>query len=154
MDVVENATPVRVALATFKSVLDTMKVIADFDRFSNYAGYRERSRSGLGRFFSSTDIVRRQVYVMSDLFRNMQGVYLDGGSDPEQKITMKGIFEERCEPAIFLNGTLMTGMNAAEIDAFVRPKDVVGIEVYSQTQAPPQFQAALGGCGSIVFWLK
>ncbi len=154
VDVIDGAAPVRVALATFKSVLDTMKVIADYDRFSNYAGFRERSRSGLGRFFTDADLARRQVVVTTDLFRNMQGVFVDSNSDPEQQITMRGVFSERCVPAVYLNGTLMVGIDMAGIDAFVRPKDVVGIEVYSQTQAPPQFQPGLSGCGSLVFWTR
>ncbi len=154
VDVIDGAAPVRVALATFKSVLDTMKVIADYDRFSNFAGFRERSRSGLGRFFTGADLAKRQVIVTTDLFRNMQGVFVDSDSDLEQRITMRGVFTERCEPAVYLNGTLMMGMNMSEIDAFVRPKDVVGIEVYSQTQAPPQFQPGLSGCGSLVFWTR
>ncbi|MBL0169207.1 MAG: carboxypeptidase regulatory-like domain-containing protein [Gemmatimonadaceae bacterium] len=154
VDVIDSAPPLRVALATFKSVLDTMKVIANYDRFSNLAGFRERSRSGLGRFVTAADLVRRQVFATSDLFRNMPGVYLDGGSDLDQKIYMRGIFSDRCEPAVYLNGTLMTGLNASEIDAFARPSDILGIEVYSQSQAPAQFQPGLGDCGSIVFWTK
>lgn len=154
VDVVEGAAPLRVALATFKSVLDTMKVIANYDRFNNLAGFRERSRSGLGRFFTSLDLARRQIYNTTDLFRNMNGVFVDSDSDLEDVIWMRGDFAERCQPVVFLNGTLMVGMNISEINAFVRPKDIVGVEVYTQSQAPPQFQAALSGCGSLVFWTR
>ncbi len=154
VDVIDGAPPVRVALATFKAVLDTMKVIANYYRYSNLAGFRERSRTGLGRFMTPADIARRQPLVTTDLFRNFPGVFLDGPRGFDQQIYMRGVFVDRCVPSVFLNGAVMNGVSATDVDAFVDPDDIVGIEVYSQSQAPAQFQPGLTGCGSIVIWTR
>ena len=154
VDVIDDAPPVRVALVTFRSVLDTMKVIANYNRFSNLAGFRERSRTGPGRFLSAADIARRQPIVASDLFRNFPGLFLDGPRGYDQQIMMRGLFAERCAPAVYLNGAVMNGLSANDVDGFVRPEEIVGIEVYAQNQAPAQFQLGMTDCGSIVIWTK
>jgi hypothetical protein len=154
VDVIQSAPPLRTSLVTFKSVLDTMKVIANYDRYTNLEGFRTRGRTGLGRFITSADIARRKPVFTSDLFRNIPGVYLEGASDPSSRILMRGIFSDRCEPAVYVNGALLTGISSTDLDQFVRPQDIVGVEVYTETQAPPQFRPGLSDCGSIVFWTK
>ena len=154
INIIDQAPPVVLALATFKSVLDTMKVIANYDRFSNLAGFRERSKTSLGRYVTEADIARRQPIVTSDLFRNFPGLFLDAPRGTVQFLEMRGAFTERCVPSVYLNGAVMNNLSATDIDAFVSPRDIIGIEVYSQTQAPAQFQLGLSGCGSVVIWTR
>ena len=172
VDVVDGAPPINFSLATFKSVLDTMKVLADYDRYSNLAGFRERRRSGVGRYLSSGDIAKRDPLVTSDLFLMLPGVYVEylqpedttsafastggGGTSmaTERSILMRGTTTNRCIPAIYINGNWMQNIVITDIDAFMRPESLEGIEIYSATQTPPQFQPGLTGCGSIVFWRR
>jgi hypothetical protein len=153
VDVVDSAPALRVALVTFKSVLDTMKVIANYDRYSRLAGFRERSRTGTGRYITADDLARRQPTVLTDIFRSVPGLFLDG-YDMDATIMMRGSVEEQCTPAIYVNDHLMSGLSASSIDMLVHPKEVIGIEIYSSTTVPPQFQPGLSGCGSIVIWSK
>ncbi len=153
VDIVDSAPAVRVALNTLRAVLDTMKVVAAIDRNTGLAGFRERQRSGLGRFLTPDDIARRVPTATSELFRMIPGVYYEGG-DQDARILMRGTFEDRCEPTIYINGGAMPGLSALDIDAFVRPREVAGIEIYSASQAPAQFLPALSGCGSIVIWTR
>ena len=153
VDVVEGAPPVRVQMQTFKAVLATVKVTASYDRFRKLEEFKERSRTGAGRYMTADDIAKRQLVVMSDLFRNMPGLYLDGTSADAQ-ILMRGVFEDRCVPTIYINGSPMEGLTVSDIDVMVRPSEVAGIETYTPGTAPLQFQSALGGCGSIVIWTK
>ena len=163
INVVQDAPAVRVALATLKSVLDTVKVSANYERYSRFAGFRERSRSGVGRYLLPDEIAQRAPGAVSDLFQAMNGVYVDGGADPERKLMMRGIFQDRCQASIYINGHFMNGMTIGDIDAYVVPKDVVGIEVYQAGTVPAQFQmgelqndsaAARGNCGSVAIWAK
>ncbi len=154
VDVVEGARPAEVYLATFQSVLDTMKVRAKFDRFVEMAGFRDRAKSGLGRFLTADDILRRQPNVTSDLFLSIGGLFVDRPGDLDTKVLMRGLFTDRCTPAIYLHGQVMNDINASDLDAFIRPSDIAGIEVYAAGQAPPQFVPGLSGCGSIVIWSK
>jgi hypothetical protein len=176
VDVIDGAPPVVFALETFKSVLDTMNVRANYDRYSQLEGIRERRRSGIGRYLGGTEIARRAPIQTSDLFRTIPGVYLepassanmqsvfnDGGTaDPFDGDTpeglafvMRGTFARRCIPRIYWNDTLLPkSVSASELDALIQPQNIVGIEVYASTAVPPQFQQGLGGCGSLVFWTK
>lgn len=154
IDIVDRSPPIVVSMATFKSVLDTMKVIANYDRFSNLAGFRERSRTSLGRYLTAADIARRRPAVTTDLFRNFPGLFLDAPRGTEQYLQMRGVFTERCIPSVYLNGAVMNNLSATDIDAFVSPPDIIGIEVYSQTQAPAQFQLGMTDCGSVVIWTR
>lgn len=152
VDVVASTAPVRVALSTFKAVLDTVKVSATrYDR--DLSGFVDRSRGGgVGRFLTARDITRRGAIVASDIFKNVPGLTV-AGHGLERELTMRGSFGS-CTPEIYLNGQFMPRMEAEDIDSFVTPERITAIEIYTDGHAPPQFSQALGGCGSIVIWHK
>ncbi len=154
VDIVDTVAPLKVALATFKSVLDTMKISATRTVDMNLVGFQERRRSSVGRFLAPRDIAVRQPFVTSEIFRSVPGLFLDRTMDAEEKVMMRGLFEDRCEPAIYINGQWMNGLTSGDLDGFIRPNDIAGIEVYMAGQVPAQFQPGLGGCGSLVFWTK
>ena len=154
VDIIDSMAPMRVALATFKSVLDTMKVSATRTLDMNLVGFQERRRSNMGRYLTPSDIAVRQPFVTSEIFRSVPGVFLDRTMDAEEKVMMRGIFTDRCEPAIYINGQWMNGLTSGDLDGFIRPNDIAGIEVYRAGQVPAQFQPGLGGCGSLIFWTK
>jgi hypothetical protein len=153
VDVVDGAGAVNVSLATLKSVLATVRVTANYDRYEKLQGFQQRSRGGMGRFLNTEEIARRDNGETSDLFRMLPGVYVDN-RHPDARILMRGMFEDRCAPDIYINGAVMSALSIADLDAFVRPKELVGIEVYSPGMVPSQFQLGMGGCGSIVIWTK
>ncbi len=173
VDVLDSAPPLRVALATFKSVLDTMKVAANYSGYSRLEGFRERSRSGVGRYLTAADIAKRNPLVASDIFRMVPGVYLERATQADTEsifsnresnvadstastgdvmIVMRGLFASRCIPSFFYNGAELRDLTVDDIDMFVRPSTLAGIEVYAAGQVPPMFQSARGGCGAIVLW--
>ena len=154
VDIVDSVAPLRIALATFKSVLDTMKISATRTVDMNLFGFQERRRSSVGRFLTPRDIAVRQPFVTSEIFRSVPGLFLDRTMDDDEKVMMRGVFEDRCEPAIYINGQWMNGLTSGDLDGFVRPNEIAGIEVYMAGQVPTQFQPGLGGCGSLVFWTK
>jgi hypothetical protein len=154
VDIVDSVAPLRIALATFKSVLDTMKISATRTVDLSLLGFQERRRSSIGRFLTPRDIAVRQPFVTSEIFRSVPGLFLDRTMDAEEKVMMRGVFEDRCEPAIYINGQWMNGLTSGDLDGFIRPNEIAGIEVYMAGQVPTQFQPGLGGCGSLVFWTK
>jgi hypothetical protein len=152
VDAIEGVAPMRVALATLKSVLDTMKVSASRIGADRFIGFEERRKSQFGRFLTSKDIARMSPRGVADIFRSLPGVRVDGNSFTEA-IYMRGVFEERCEPTFYVNGHQMR-VDTGDLDALVRPEEITGIEIYQTGTAPPQFSPGLSGCGSIVFWTK
>jgi hypothetical protein len=152
VDVVAGAPPVRVAMATLKSVLETVKVTASA-MTTHMLGFQERRRTMMGRFLTEEDIVRRAPNATSDLFRSFPGVTFHG-HDADAMIKMRSIFDEEtgCDPVFFLNGSAIRGIGISELNAFVVPREIVGVEVYQQGTVPAQFQSGATGCGAIVFW--
>ncbi|HCT57700.1 MAG TPA: hypothetical protein DGD08_10915 [Gemmatimonas aurantiaca] len=167
VDVVEDAPPQHVSLVTFKSVLDTMKVIASPAPLVA-GGFLERRRSGLGTYITANDIAVKTAMMTSEIFRNIPGIYLeypqsadiDGErpassmNSPEPVVLMRSNAGTRCFPTIVYNGTLMQHLSTPDLNSFLNPKNILAIEVYRPGQAPPNFQIGLSGCGSIVLWTR
>jgi outer membrane receptor for ferrienterochelin and colicin len=109
-------------------------------------------RSGTGRYLTAADIARRQPQVASDLFRNMPGVYTQidsGGFDGH--IMLRGNMRESCTPSIYLDGVRISGFDGYvtpgittdDLNGWVRPNEIAGIEVYSGPGTPAQYQQGM-----------
>jgi hypothetical protein len=160
VDVVAGAPQVRTALETFENVLDTVRVRAATNRAADEGGFELRRKTiGTGKFLTEDDIRRRNPIETSDLFRSVTGIRLD---EAGRTIKMRGAFDD-CAPTVFVDGALlpaaMTGspptpqVSPDDINAWVNPRDIVGIEIYHDVP-PAQFQVGLSGCGSIVIWTR
>jgi hypothetical protein len=171
VDVVAGLGPIPVELSTMKAVLDTVRVTAPRLRDRVRAGFDQRVRTGLGRYMTAAEIARRPAVYASDLFRTMPGLRLGSASDTlqsdmvtliapddvktsERRVLMRGIAGDWCAPSIYLDGALVDRLTADDIDAWVRPGDIAGIEVYTEATVPAQYQRGRRGCGSILIWRK
>lgn len=156
IDVISGAQPLHIALSTMRSVLDTVKVNATRLSAQQQAEFNHRRRSGMGRYLSAEEIARRQAVYTSDLFRSIPGVRFDrtstGGQLGAPPIMMRAAVGGMCAPSIYIDGHYMFEMSADDLDAFVQPSEITGIEVYTGATAPPEYQQGLNGCGSIVIW--
>jgi hypothetical protein len=154
LNVLDDTEAPPVALSSNKSVLETVKVRANYSRFADLKGFRERTRSGVGRYYNEQDIERRMPTVTSDLFNSMSGIYIEYGANGEKYFMVRGMGSDKCIPSVFLNGAELRGLDASSLDTFVNPARIIGIEVYQGGFAPMQFQSAMTGCGAIVFWTR
>jgi hypothetical protein len=166
VDVVAGAAPVRIALATLKSVLDTVKVSERREHRFDPHGFEERSRSNIGRYLTAADVARRNPTQTSDIFRQVPGVRLADSTGTDSRIVMRGLTATGfCPPTIFINGAPFYDISADQLNTFMRPKDVAGIEIYAGLTAPAEYQQGLRGglrtrgegrdpCGSILIWTK
>lgn len=169
--VLEGASPVRVSLATLKAVLDTVRVRSN--RLSNRdrSGFADRKKTGPGRYLSAADIGRRPAVFASEIFRSIPGVRIgyasdtlatdmviavnpDDMSNTDKRLLMRGIEGDWCAPAIFLDGVYMPSFGSDDIDAWIKPSAIAGIEIYSEATVPNEFMKQRSGCGSIVIWRK
>jgi len=160
VDLLDSTPPTRFALNSLQAVMDTVRATALRNGTSNLAAFEQRRREGQGQYLGAEEIRRRAPVLTTDLFRAFRGVYWDGGG-PEAAIQMRGTFGERCAPTFFLNGAMMNALSGEDLDLFVKPELIVGLEVYTPGTAPPQFQNYGGGdnagsnaCGSIVMWTR
>jgi len=144
--------PVELRLATVVSMLDTVRVTASRRRLEG-TGFEQRARRGAGRFVTTKDMLRQPVFSTSQVFQTVPGMWLERTSLGANRVTMRGAFG-RCSPSVYLDGQHMRHLSAEDIDAFVSPDEVAGIEIYSEAAAPPEFVPDFGGCGSVVIWTK
>jgi len=151
VNIVEGAGPVRFTLSTLKAVLDTVKIRAS--RLALDEGFTRRVRMGQGKFIGPEEVVRANPINTTDLFRRLPGVRMDSA---QGAILVRGAFDPTgyCEAAVFIDGKYMRTFTGEDIDDYVPPKNVAGIEVYSGAFVPAEFQVGLSGCGAIVIWTK
>jgi hypothetical protein len=156
VNIVADAPALRIALSTFKSVLDTVKVVAGRSTERERTGFIERSKSGTGTYLTADDIARRKSIVASDIFRMVPGVRVQVDTNGfEKQLMVRGRnLSEWCSAMVYLDGHRLERVSADDIDGMLRPDEIAGIEVYAGAEVPPQFQLPLSGCGSIVIWTK
>ncbi len=152
--VVDGIPPVRVELSTFKSVLDTVKIIGERMADRHNSGFEERKRTGLGRYLTAADLERRGALFTSDVFRNLLGTRLERDETGERHILVRSAFGEWCEPSVHIDGLYMWNLTADDIDGMVSAKSVKAIEVYNEATTPAADQRGLSGCGTILIWTK
>jgi hypothetical protein len=112
-----------------------------------WVGFRERQRTTTGRFFTRDEIVRHRVVRVSQLFQGVAGFRVIPSRDGN---TTAVVGRGNCQPTIYLDGIRMANLGAGQLDQLLVPDHVEGLEVYSGSQTPGQFQA--GRCGTIVAW--
>ncbi len=150
INVVADAPPLHIALSTLKAMLDTVMIRASrLPGDANSMGFNYRRRSGAGHYITPEDIQRLPVVVTSELFRRVPGMRSDGDN-----IEMRGAFATWCAPAIFIDDHYMSFLTKEDVDDWVHPEHIAGIEIYSDASVPAQFRVGLGECGSIVIWTK
>ncbi len=156
VDVVEGRAPIRVELATLKSVLDTVKIRATRDADRHKSGFEDRRRQGYGKFVTTADIERRKPFVLSDMLKMQPSVQLERGTDGSQTITIRGPIGDRCIADFYLDGMFVGNLAAEDLDNYFTPQSIRGMEIYAGAAVPGQFNRGLGGtaCGVIAVWSK
>ena len=182
IDASSGSTSMFIVLSTVRSVLDTIRVRAFNLRAGDIAAFNERKHSGVGHYLTADDVEKRRPLTTSELFRSMPGVKME--MDPsgiEARILLRGNMTSYCSPAIFLNGRRISGsdgfsvpgITTDELDTWVRPHEIAGIEVYTGLGAPMEYRAGMrtesglaidrrdgvdsnkdSSCGSILIWMK
>lgn len=154
VNIIDGSPPVRITLSTFQAVLDTVRVQANALGFDQNGFLQRRRSSGGGHFLTPEDVAGRHPIVTSDLFRMVPGLSLERSDSGYVAIKMRGTFEDKCVPSIYIDGAYLGDFSADDVDGAVHPNEIAGIEVYAGAELPAQFQRALSGCGSIVIWTK
>ncbi len=153
VDVTADAPPVRIALHPRVIPLAPVHVVGTRMPGLTWSGFEARRRSHGGRFITAADIERLRYFNVSDVLETIPGLQRERSMEGRQ-LFMRGLFSDRCVPAVFLNGTMMRNLSADELDSLVLPRDVAGVEIYSPPHVPAEFVVSLGECGSIVIWTR
>ena len=108
-------------------------------------GFDQRRRTMAGTFFTREAIEAADVMEFSDLMRLVPGMRVVPTGAFGHRLLMRG-----CRPDLWLDGTFV-GANA-DVDSFLRPRDLEGIEIYRGSVVPGQFGTTQ--CGAVVAWSR
>ncbi|HVE78247.1 MAG TPA: carboxypeptidase regulatory-like domain-containing protein [Gemmatimonadaceae bacterium] len=134
-----------IALGPRVGTLETVAVYAAPTRGKR--GFSTRMEQGFGRFLTAERIQRSGAYLVTNLLMTVPG--LRGGHANGRPVI---VGRDDCVPEVYLDGVLLSG-GASELDRWVRPADVGGIEVYADpTLAPPQYSH--GNCATVLVWTQ
>lgn len=123
------------------------------------AGFEARRRAGAGSFLSGDEMEKRSVSGISEALQRMGGLWgtlADGGRS--WAFTMRSATTgQSCRPRVYVNGFLWPewGNPFEDLESMYRARDLIGIEVYKATEAPPYLPPDIRtGCGVIVISSK
>ena len=104
-----------------------------------------REGMGFGHFLEAEDIARRNPLRVSDIVRDIPGIYVQPAGGWRWKITGRN----GCAPTFVLDGSVVRG----SIDDLISASSVVAVEVYPGVVAPGEFlTAAAKSCATVVVW--
>lgn len=114
-------------------------------------GFFERERSGFGVFLTTYELAQKHAIEATELFRGIPGVDLTptNGSHYSLSISRSG---QNCPPTVLLDGS---PVSSDDLDGFVQPDVVDGIEIYKgPSEIPGRWMAYRSACGLIAIWTK
>ncbi len=130
-------------------------------------GFYEREHEGVGYHVDARTISQHSFHESTDILRSIPGVrLLETTTGDRAPVFARSQFWSSlqsggtpppCFPALYLDGQLtrMGGDDPPEIDLYVAPEQIQGMEVYtSPQQVPPAFAGMSSTCGVIAIWTK
>jgi len=141
-----------ITLGEFVPVLEKVRVEAARDKALSNVGYLERKNTGNGYFFDG-DQINHESMTFSDVMRISPGLRISPSGDGRTYVIQDSRSASNGCVNYYVDGTLWQTLQPGDIDSYVRPAEMVAIEVYHGSQTPPQFTpAGQGGCATIVVW--
>jgi hypothetical protein len=113
-----------------------------------YARAAARRPRNDGRFLIREDMERMAVSQATDYLALVPSLQLRQMPAGRERMPLFHRQGQLCVPAVYLNGALIA---AHDIDTFVIPGSLEGIEIYTQGDEPQEFWDR-NGCGVILLW--
>jgi hypothetical protein len=118
-------------------------------------GFEERRQNGPGTFITRDDIVRLHPRHVTDVLRRVPGLQIRpvaGFYGENLAVMMRG---SRCPVMFYVNGSPLPIAEVA-INNYIAAEDLMGVEVYSTSELPAQFNSSAGSakCGMVGLWTR
>ena len=136
-------TELRVTMGPSATVLDAVLVTARANYVLDKNGFTARKRSGWGKYFTREQIEKRNPYNLTDFLSDLPSVHvvhgLGGASIQSDRVgSVFGGTAGGCAH-IWVDGFEWRIAEPGDIDTFVSPRDIIGLEVYRPSEAPAQY---------------
>lgn len=153
---ISEADTVQLNVTVFSEVMEVRGVEAVVDarpaenpRLSRRGFYERKElygdRSGFASFIDQEAMDRVNATRVSDALRLARGIEVRAAGG--RRVTVRNLYGG-CKASIFIDGQLIRLHGDDEVDNYVSPSEVIGVEVYTSVR-PAQFYAP---CASVVIW--
>ena len=147
-----NTTPTTVTMSDAVPMLQTMRIEAAQDKALSDLGYLQRKQTGMGRFYDGKQI-NHESMSFSDVMRIDPGLRISPAGDGRTYVISDARNAAGGCVNVYVDGTYWEPMQPGDIDSYVRPNEMVAVEVYHGSETPPQFtKPGQSGCATIVVW--
>jgi hypothetical protein len=147
-----NTTPTTVTMSDAVPMLQTMRIEAAQDKALSDLGYLERKHTGMGRFYDGKQI-NHESMSFSDVMRIDPGLRISPTGDGRTYMITDARNAAGGCVNVYVDGTYWEPMTPGDVDSYVRPSEMVAVEVYHGTETPPQFtKPGQSSCATIVVW--
>lgn len=147
-----NTTSTTVTMSDAVPMLQTMRIEAAQDKALSDLGYLQRKQTGMGRFYDGKQI-NHESMSFSDVMRIDPGLRISPVGDGRSYVITDARNASGGCVNVYVDGTYWEPMMPGDIDTYVRPNEVVAVEVYHGSETPPQFtKPGQSSCATIVVW--
>jgi hypothetical protein len=145
----------RVALLAQPAILDAIEVSAvERQKRQWIEDFHRRRAQGLGTYATRDEILARNSFRPSDMFRTTPGVRIQRGRGLRFNYSTSIDARRDCPPMLWIDGQRAPGIDLDELPL----TDIEGIELYSgPSTTPTQFSHGLTSgltCGTVVVWSR
>jgi hypothetical protein len=141
-----------VRMDDFVPTLAVMRVEAAQDKALADVGFLSRKQTGQGFYMDGT-MINHLSLSFSDVMRMAPGLRVQPRGDGRTYVITDSRSSSGGCVNYYVDGTLWQTMTPGDIDDFVRPAELVAVEVYHGAQTPPQFTPpGQSSCAAIVAW--
>ena len=138
-------------LAPDTVLLQPLQVVSRRRLTQRLRDFYARVDRGPGRFVTREELERRHPVNTTDLFFNIPGIRVV----PSRRGAGNGVRGRGgCVPVVFIDGMRVVN-GADEVDMWIPPMDLEGIEVYHGPETPVEYTGPGGAaCGAVLFWTR
>ncbi|MDB4877244.1 MAG: TonB-dependent receptor plug [Gemmatimonadetes bacterium] len=141
-----------ITMSDFVPTLAAMRIEAVQDKALADIGYLSRKQTGQG-FYMDGKQINHESISFSDVMRTAPGLRVSPTGDGRTYVITDSRSSSGGCVNYYVDGTLWQTMSAGDIDDYVRPSELVAIEVYHGSTTPPQYAPpGQSGCATIVAW--
>jgi hypothetical protein len=147
-----NTTSTSVTMSDAVPMLQTMRIEAAQDKALSDIGYLQRKQTGMGRFYDGKQL-NHESMSFSDVMRIDPGLRISPAGDGRTYVITDARNATGGCVNVYVDGTYWEPMSPGDIDSYVRPNEMVAVEVYHGSETPPQFtKPGQSSCATIVVW--
>jgi hypothetical protein len=118
-------------------------------------GFEDRRKRGIGRYLTEDQVKNRGAMQLSDLMRMMPGFIVRQTRFGQVILQGRGQSMMNRGCVVYLVDRMpIPDRPLGSIDSFVKPDDIIGLEVYNPAEAPADLVGAPMSCSVVVIWTR